>query len=277
MNTFNNITKPLMWSMSLLLVAFTAGCGGGNDGSGSGPGPVGGTCSGTVTACVSLGTSANYVIFANTGIHTDANPSVVTGNIAAGPGVTSSSITGFALTLPAASPFSTSAQVAGGGKVYAFDYAPPTPTEVTTASANMGAAYTAAANKPAGVGPFLNLGGGTVTGQNLAPGVYTWGTAVTIPTDLTLTGNSTDVWVFQIAGTLNMAAAKNVILAGGAQSKNIFWQVAGAVNIGANTNFKGNILGQTAITFGNSSSLEGRLLAQSAVTLDLTTVTQPAQ
>jgi hypothetical protein len=72
-----------------------------------------------------------------------------------------------------------------------------------------------------------------------------------------------------------MTAAQNVILSGGAQAKNIFWQVAGAVTIGANTHFEGVILGQTSITFGNLSSINGRLLAQSAVVLDATTVTVP--
>jgi hypothetical protein len=72
-----------------------------------------------------------------------------------------------------------------------------------------------------------------------------------------------------------MAAAKNVILSGGALAKNIFWQVADVVTIGANTHFEGIILGQTAINFGNLTSINGRLLAQSAVNLDATTVTQP--
>jgi hypothetical protein len=126
----------------------------------------------------------------------------------------------------------------------------------------------------------LNLGGGTLTGQTLAPGVYTWGTGVTIPTDLTLAGTTaasgpTDVWIFQIAGTLDMAAAKNIILTNGALPQNIFWQVAGVVTIGANTHFEGIILAQTMINFGNLSSIHGRLLAQTAVTLDATTVTIP--
>jgi hypothetical protein len=72
-----------------------------------------------------------------------------------------------------------------------------------------------------------------------------------------------------------MAAAKNVILVGGAQAKNIFWQVSGAVTIGASTHFEGVILGQTGITFGNLASINGRLLAQTAVVLDTTTVTVP--
>jgi hypothetical protein len=266
--------KPLRWFMALLLAAVVAGCGGGGgDGiPGVGTNITGGVCTGA--SCVSLGTASDYAIFADTGIANATAPAAITGNMGVGPGVTSTAISGpWALNLPAGGTFSTSTQV--NGRIYAFDYAPPTPTKVNTASLDMGAAYTAAAGKPAGVGPKLNLGGGTVSGQNLAPGTYTWGGNVTIPTDLTLTGNPNAVWIFQIAGTLDMAAAKNVILAGGAQAKNIFWQVSGAVTIGANTNFKGIILGQTSITLGSLASIKGRLLAQTNVALDQNTVTVP--
>ena len=138
-------------------------------------------------------------------------------------------------------------------------------------------AYTAAAGRPAGVGNNLNLEGGTLNGQSLASGTYTWNTPgdVNITGDITLTGTATDVWIFQISGTLTMAAAKNVILAGGAEAKNIFWQVADTVAIGANAHFEGIILGQTSITFGNQATINGRLLAQTAVNIDQSTVVKP--
>jgi len=223
-------------------------------------------------APVVLGTAANYVILANTGIST-VPTSVITGNIAVGPGVSSTAITGFALTLPAGGASSTSAQVVGN--VYARDYAVPTPAEVNTASNDMGTAYTDAAGRTATSAATTNVGAGTLTSLTLTPGVYQWGSNVTIPTDLTLAGNATDVWIFKVAGKLDMAAAKNVILSGGALPENVFWQVSGAVTIGANTQFKGIILGKTAINFGNHASINGRLLAQTAVNLDATTVTQP--
>src|SRR3990172_13047430 len=91
------------WLMTLLLGVAMAGC---NDDNGGGGVSTGAICQGS--SCVSLGTAANYAIFANTGIATDANPSVITGHIGTGPGVTSTAITGFALTLPAGSAFSTS-------------------------------------------------------------------------------------------------------------------------------------------------------------------------
>jgi hypothetical protein len=272
MNKFESISKPLMWSTTLLLAAILAGCGGGGDGAPSTTiTQPGSTCSGA--SCVNLGTAGNYAILANTGIDTAPGASVITGNIATGPGVTSTAITGFALTLPAASPYSTSTQVSG--KVYAFDYAAPTPTEVNTASLDMGTAYTAAAGKTStsgcpGVGIF---DGGTV--PPLAPGVYTCAVNVTIPADFTLNGNATDVWVFQITGTLDQSAATTVHLTGGALAKNVFWQVSGASTVGATAHFEGILLDQTAITFGHLSSVNGRLMAQTAVNLDATTVTQP--
>lgn len=282
MNRFERIAKPMMWSTTLLLAAIVAGCGGG-DGvpvAVTAPSTVvagGSTCTGV--SCVNLGTAGNYAILANTGIHTDANASVITGNIATGPGVTSTAITGFALNLPAASPYSTSVQVSG--KVYAFDYAPPTPTEVNTASLDMGAAYTAAAAKATAGGGLITAcpGAGAmsdaVIGAPIVAGVYTCGVDITIPGTLTLNGNATDVWVFKTTGTLGQAAATNVLLTGGALPQNVFWQVAGAVTVGTTAQFKGIILGQTAVTFGNGSSIDGRILAQTAVTLDATTVTQP--
>jgi hypothetical protein len=139
----------------------------------------------------------------------------------------------------------------------------------------METAYTNAAGRTATSAATTNVGAGTLTGLTLAAAVYEWGSAVTIPTDLTLNGSATDIWILKVAGTLDMAAAKNVILTGGALAKNVFWQVSGAVTIGANTHFEGIILGQTSITFGNLSSINGRLLAQSAVVLDATTVTVP--
>ncbi|MDO8262716.1 MAG: ice-binding family protein [Gallionella sp.] len=273
MNKLNSISKPLMWSTTILMAAIVAGCGGGDGVPSTTITQPGTVCTGA--SCVNLGTAGNYAILANTGIHTDANPSVITGNIATGPGVTSTAITGFALNLPAASPYSTSTQVSG--KVYAYDYALPTPTEVNTASLDMGTAYTAAAGMATAGGGLVTAcpGVGDLSGLTIAPGVYTCGVDILINTDVTLSGNATDVWVFKTTGTLAQAAATNVVLGGTALPQNVFWQVAGAVTVGSTANFKGIILGQTAVAFGNASSINGRVLAQTAVTLDATTVTQP--
>ena len=112
--------------------------------------------------------------------------------------------------------------------------------------------------------------------MNLAPGVYKWSSGLLIPTGVTLTGNATDVWVFQIAQDLTVASATDITLAGGALPKNIFWQVSGAVTIGTTSHFEGIVLSQTSITLETGASINGRLLAQTAVDIDSATVTQPA-
>ena len=227
-------------------------------------------------APVDLGTAGNYAILAKTGVSTVPS-SVVTGNVGVSPAARTY-LTGWSETAApdASDTYSTSAQVVAPFKLYAADYAVPTPANLTTAVGNMETAYTDAAGRTATSAATTNVGAGTLTSLTLPPGVYEWGSAVTIPTNLTLNGSATDVWIFKVAGTLNMAAAKNVVLTGGALPKNVFWQVSGAVTIGANTHFEGIILGQTGITFGNLASINGRLLAQTAVVLDATTVTQPA-
>ena len=281
MNRFDSLIKPPMWFMAVLLAAFVAGCGdggggsgsGGRFGSGAGSGPIGGVCAGA--GCVPLGTAANYAILAKTGISTVPS-SVVTGNVGLSPAARTF-LTGWSLISEPTDTFFTSAQVAAPGKLYAADnVGGTTSVDLTTAVGNMQTAYTDAAGRPAGVGATnLDRGAGTLTGDTLVPGTYTWNSALNIPTDLTFNGSATDIWILQVAGTLTMAAAQNIILAGGALPRNIFWQVSGAVTIGANTSFKGIILGQTSITFGNLASNTGRLLAQTAVVLDATTVTVP--
>ncbi|MEI6391537.1 MAG: ice-binding family protein [Verrucomicrobiota bacterium] len=97
-----------------------------------------------------------------------------------------------------------------------------------------------------------------------------WSTGVTIPTDVSLSGGPNDVWIFQIAGNLTLASAKAVLLSGGAQATNIFWQVAGGVGValGTTSHFEGILLVQKAITLQTGASINGKLLAQTAVTLD---------
>jgi hypothetical protein len=278
MNKYQGNSRTRMWLAALALTGAVAGCGGGDGGgstppSGASSGPTGATCAGA--SCASLGTAGNYAILAKTGVSTVPS-SVVTGHVGVSPAARPF-LTGWSLISEPTDTSFTSAQVVAGGFLYAADnVGGTTSVDLTTAVGDMQTAYTDAAGKPAGVGVTnLNRGAGTLTSDTLVPGTYTWGGGVTIPTDLTFNGSATDVWILQIAGTLTMAAAKNVIMMGGALPKNVFWQVSGAVTIGANTHFEGIILGQTGITFGNLSSINGRLLAQSAVVLDATTVTVP--
>ncbi len=98
-----------------------------------------------------------------------------------------------------------------------------------------------------------------------------------ISTDVTLTGTSDDVFIFQISKDLEQASAQSVILAGDVQAKNVFWQVAGSVAIGTTAHFEGTILSHTMIAMKTGATINGRLLAQTAVTLQSNTVTAPVE
>lgn len=74
-------------------------------------------------------------------------------------------------------------------------------------------------------------------------------------------------WIFQVAGTLTIAAGKNMVLAGGALTKNIVWAVTGVVTTGAGSHIEGVILGKTGITLETGTTANSRLLSQGFVTL----------
>ena len=218
-------------------------------------------------AVVDLRVAGNYVILAKTKISNIAT-SAVTGDLGLSPAATSY-ITGFALTN--ATGYATASQVTG--KIYAADMASPTGINLTTAVENMLTAYTDAAGRP--TPDFSELYTGNIGGKTLTPGLYKWTTNVTLPSDVVISGSATDVWIFQISGSLILSSAVKITLNGGAQAKNIFWQVAGQATLGTTSHFEGIILSKTGITFQTGASINGRALAQSAVILDKNIVTQP--
>jgi len=224
-----------------------------------------------VQASVNLGTAGNFVILSKSGITTTGTTSIV-GNFGVSP-IASTAITGFGLIMDRSNTFSTSSLVTG--KIYAANYAAPTPTMLTTAVSDMQIAYTDAAGRT--LPNFIELGAGNIGGLTLKPGLYKWSSPVTIPADVTLMGNSNDIWIFQVAQTLDISSGKQIILKGGAKAKNIFWQVAGKTTLGTTSKFNGNVLCQTAIVLQTGATLNGRALAQTAVTLDANTVAMPIQ
>ena len=279
MKSTKRLFKPWMAVTPFVLAALLAGCGGGGSGS-----STGGAVSGTPTspgagtglggaghgpAPVNLGAAGNYVILAKSAVST-VPASAITGDIGLSPAA-ASFITGFSLTADATNQFSTSPQVTG--QVFASNYAVPTPSNLTTAVANMQTAYTDAAGRAA---DYTELGTGNIGGFNLAPATYKWGTGVLIPSNLTLTGGPNDVWIFQVAQGITVSSGVKVILAGGALPKNIFWQSGGVVSLGTTAHFEGVVLSASSITLGTGASANSRLLAQTAVSLDTNAVTKPA-
>ena len=217
----------------------------------------------SVIPAVDLGLAGNFAILSKSGV-TDVYKSSVTGDVGSSP------ITGAAILISC--PEVT-------GNIYSVDASGPIPSSInnpsmlSTAVSNMEAAYTDAAGR---INPdFLNLGAGSIGSMTLTPGLYTWTSTLTIPTDVTLTGGADDVFIFQVAGTLTMASAVKVILTGGVQAKNIYWVAAGAVTLGTTSHFEGNILGKTGINLKTGATMNGRMLAQTAVTLEMNTVVKP--
>jgi hypothetical protein len=233
-------------------------------------GSAGDAGSGTPGARVDLGAADDYVILAKTGIST-VPTSAVTGDLGVSPAA-ASYITGFSLTADSTNAFSTSQQVTG--RVYAADYSSPTPSDLTTAISDMELAFTDAAGRAPDV---TELGAGDIGGMTLEPGVYQWGTGLLIPTDVTLAGGATAVWIFQVAQDLTVSSATRVVLTGGALPRNVFWQVSGQVDLGTTAHFEGVVLTQTSVTLQTGASINGRLLSQTAVILDGSTLVEPAE
>jgi hypothetical protein len=218
---------------------------------------------------VDLGTAGNYAILAKTGIST-VPTSVITGDIAVSP-IAATAITGFSLVYdPSITDKSTSDQVTG--KVYASTYTTPTPSILTTAVSNMETAYTNAANRPNEDAARTNIGGGEIGGSTLSPGVYTFTTDVAINDDVTFEGDASAVFIIQTTGNVIQAFNTKVELKGGALAKNIFWQVAGYVDVAKEAHMEGVLLVKTSATFKTGSSLNGRILAQTAVVLQQATI-----
>jgi hypothetical protein len=225
---------------------------------------------------VELGTAGNYAILSQTGIST-VPTSAITGDIAVSP-ITAAAITGFSLVLDSDGTKATCGQVTG--TVYAAGLVAPTPSLLTTAVGFMETAYTDAAGRTNTDAARIQLGAGKIGGvlpggptDPLTPGVYTWSTGVNIDSDLVLSGSNTDIFILQVAGNVNVASGKKMILEGGALPENIFWQVAGLVVVGTTAHMEGIFLVKTSAAFMTGSSLNGRILAQTAVTLDSTTIT----
>lgn len=234
-------------------------------------------------AAVSLGMAGNYAILAKTGI-TNVPTSVITGNLGVSPEVLES-ITGFDMTNHEAVAgsgeidYATAPEVVGG-KIYAADLTGgTTAVDLTQATLDRGYAYTDAAGRTENA--ILNVGDGTIGGSaattNFVSGLYTWGSAVHMTGDITLTGGASDVWIFQVAGTMTVDSAKQVTLVGGAQAKNVFWQITGETELGESSHFEGIILSASGITLITNATMNGRALSATLVALQKATLTQPAE
>jgi len=205
-------------------------------------------------AFVDLKTAGRFGIIAATAVSNNAGFSKINDlDVGISPGVRTG-ITGF----PPA--------IIVNGASYASDDVAPVGTAamLTQAKLDLTAAYLFAEGATT---PAPATVAGDQGGKTLAPGIYKSNSTLLIQNgDLTLDaqGDVNAVWIFQIASgfTTVGGAGGNVILTGGAQAKNIFWQTGSSATIGDNTSFKGNILALTSITMNSGAKVVGRMLVQ---------------
>jgi len=261
-----------IWFLPLLLSIFMFGCQKDNSSSTLPKSSITSSFAATIIdvdpAPVNLGTAGNFTILTETGISTTGVTSII-GDIGVSP-IASVAITGFGLTNDASNQFSHTPIVIG--KVYAANYAPPTPAKMTTAISDMKTAFTKA-NGLTFPAPIVGKYAGDISDRTLPPGLYKWSTGVLVTNaGVTLSGQADDVWVFQIAQNLTVNNGAIIHLTGGALAKNVFWVVSGKATLGTTVDFSGVILSKTLISLNTNAKVTGRLLAQTAVTLIANTV-----
>lgn len=246
---------------------------------------------------VALGSASTFGTFGGTaGMTNQGLFTVVNGDI--GTTAVSTAVTGFHDAGPQCIYTETPLNVGTvNGKIYTAA-PPPTvgcPSEGTATTAAIAAqarldaqtAYLALQGMPAGANP-----GGNLSGLTLAPGVYTAPSGSFLiqgGSDLTLDaqGNANAFWVFQMATTLTVGgpgAPRSIILAGGAQAKNVYWAVGSAATINAagGGTMIGTIIAQAGAAFSTAGNvalvtLNGRALSLGAsVTLVNTVINVPA-
>ncbi|MBZ0244642.1 MAG: ice-binding family protein [Cyclobacteriaceae bacterium] len=203
---------------------------------------------------VDLGLAENFGILAGVGVSNNAGFSEIHDlNVGISPGVRSS-ITGF----PPA--------IIVNGSMFASDDSAPAGVAamLTQAKQDLTDAYLFAEGATS---PAPATVAGDQGGLTLAPGIYKSTSTLLIQSgDLTLDagGDVNAVWIFQIASDFTTVggAGGSVILSGGAQAKNVYWQTGSSATIGDGTSFKGNILALTSITMNAGAVAQGRMLAR---------------
>jgi hypothetical protein len=143
-----------------------------------------------------------------------------------------------------------------------------------TAEADLTTAYLYTAGLPGGA-----VLAGDLSGLTFTPGLYTNSSTVMLSAGnvtLDALGDVNAVFIFQIGSTLTTIGSTQVVLAGGAQAKNVYWQVSSSATLGTNSIFQGTILSLESVTLDTGATLTGRALARNgAVALDNNTVTAP--
>lgn len=277
MNKFVNSFKPLTWLTALLLAAFVAGCGGGGSsgggsgggggGGGSGPGPAG--------ASPNIGTASTYGVFASSAAVTLAADSIVNGDVGLNPaGACNGCAVGVTII---------------GGVIHNGD------AQAIQAQTDFGLAYVDASTRSTNAcaisdGELSTAQGacaGVTNGPIYVPGLYRTADPIGVGAGFTITldaqGNADAVFIFQTDAAITTGTSSTVLLAGGAQAKNVWWIAGSAATLGVSSDFKGTVIANGAgVTVLGGTALdrtlvEGRLFSSSAgaTVNEFSTVTVP--
>ena len=116
------------------------------------------------------------------------------------------------------------------------------------------------------------LAASDLSGQSLIPGSYSTASG-TLANSGVLTfdakGDSTAIFILRAASTVTTSPSSSMVLTGGAQACNVYWQVGSSATIGVTSIFVGHIYALASITANTGSTIYGQLLARTgAVTLD---------
>ena len=116
-------------------------------------------------------------------------------------------------------------------------------------------------------------------GMILTPQTYHLNAATMLTDTLYMNalGDPNTVFCIQINGALTTAANSKMILMNGAQSKNVFWKVEGAVTMSANSIFRGIVVSNNgAIVMNSGAMLDGAAFTTTgAITTTSSTVVMP--
>lgn len=200
---------------------------------------------------IGLGTADSFAVLAGSGI-TNTNTTLITGDIGTFPTTTVTGESDIVLT-----------------GTHQND------TVTAAAKTSLVAAYDNAAGQTSTMAISADL---APTAATLTPGVYTASSSMGLTGALTLDagGNADAIFVFQAGSTLTTGPASSVLLTGGAQACNVFWQVGSSATLDTDTVFVGNILADDSITLNSRASVMGRVLASNgAVTMDNNVITKP--
>jgi large repetitive protein len=196
-----------------------------------------------------LGNAASFAVLGGSAVN-NSGPTVVTGNLGVSP---CNTITGFP-----------------PGKVKLGD------TFKNDALAKAAHNDAGVAYAQLGTGPCIFLSPISSASAPVPPDTYCVSSHARLTGTLTLDAKNVPgaVWIFRITGALATDPNSFVIAINGAQPGNVFWQVTGSANLGADSAFVGNLIAHDNITLNSGANAFGRLLSLTGtVTLDSNNVT----